>query len=141
MKPLFFSLLFFLLLSPVKAEEEIELVIDRSEHELRVKLGQSTLRTFKVAFGSGGRKAKLREGDHKTPLGTYYIRRMRASDRFHLFLQINYPNISDAERGLNSQLITKKQYQQIVRAQLNGRMPPQNTALGGAIGFHGIGND
>ncbi len=128
-------------LAPAQASEAIELVIDRSDHQLVVKKNGSTLRTYKVAFGSGGRKPKLQEGDYKTPLGTYYISRVRSSDRFHLFLQINYPSVDDAERALKTRLISKKEYRAIVDAHMKGRLPPQNTALGGSIGIHGIGKE
>lgn len=139
----FFAIILFISSSilPVQASQEIELVIVRSAHELLVKLDGSTLRTFKVAFGSGGRKAKQFEGDHKTPLGTYYIKRVRNSERFHLFLQINYPNVADAERALQSHIISKKEYNAIINAHMKGQLPPQNTALGGSIGFHGIGSE
>lgn len=122
-----------------KASENVELLILRSSHTLIVKQGDVTLRTFKVAFGSGGKKAKLREGDHTTPKGTYSINIVRDSERFHLFMQLNYPNMNDAQRALKTKLISRKQYQDILDAQLEGRMPPQNTGLGGAIGIHGIG--
>lgn len=136
--------LFFLLFStlfslPVMANERIELLIVRSTHTLIVKQGDVILRTFKVALGSGGKKAKLREGDHTTPKGTYFISTVRDSDRFHLFMQLNYPNMHDAQRALKTKLISRKQYQDILDAQLEGRIPPQNTALGGSIGIHGIG--
>jgi len=126
---------------PVHASGSVELVIDRSEHQLQVKKSGSVLRTFKVAFGSGGRKGKLREGDRRTPLGTYYISSVRTSDRFYFFLQLNYPNVEDAERGLKADLISQKEYRRIVDAHLKGRMPPQHTALGGNIGIHGIGQE
>lgn len=134
---LFISTIF----APVYANQDIEIVIIRSAHELQVKSGGITLRTFKVAFGSGGRKAKKFEGDRKTPLGTYSIKRVRSSDHFHLFLQINYPNTNDAERALKSHIISKKEYQAILMAHAKGQLPPQNTALGGSIGFHGIGTE
>lgn len=121
------------------ASENIELLIVRSTHTLTVKQGDVTLRTFKVAFGSGGKKAKLREGDHTTPKGTYLINTVRDSDRFHLFMHLNYPNMNDAKRALKSKLISRKQYRAIFVAQLEGQMPPQYTGLGGAIGIHGIG--
>jgi murein L,D-transpeptidase YafK len=123
------------------ASEKIELVIDRSEHKLIVKKDGSTLRTFKVALGSGGRKAKLQEGDHKTPKGIYHISKIRDSQRFHMFLQLNYPNMKDAGRALKNHVITRKQYQDILDAHSYGKLPPQNTALGGAIGIHGIGHE
>jgi murein L,D-transpeptidase YafK len=123
----------------VKASDNIELLISRSTHTLTVIKGPVTLNTFKVAFGSGGKKAKLKEGDHSTPKGTYVINRISDSENFHLFMQLNYPNIADAKRALKHELINRKQYRAILLAQIEGRMPPQNTPLGGAIGIHGIG--
>ncbi len=133
------SLLTILFSQVIKASENIELLIVRSTHTLIVKQGDVILRTFKVAFGSGGKKAKLREGDHTTPKGTYSINEVRDSERFHLFIHLNYPNMNDAKRALKSKVITRKQYRAILLAQLEGRMPPQYTGLGGVIGIHGIG--
>ena len=126
---------------PVTADEHIELVISRSKHQLAVKKDGVNVRTFKVAFGSGGRKAKLREGDHTTPKGKYRISKIRDSDRFHMFIQLNYPNRDDANRAFKNHSITAKQYQAILDAHRFGRLPPQNTGLGGAIGIHGIGDE
>tara|TARA_R110002049_G_scaffold285705_12_gene467233 strand:+ start:1461 stop:2036 length:576 start_codon:yes stop_codon:yes gene_type:complete len=123
----------------VNASENIELLISRSAHTLSVKQGDVTLSTFKVAFGSGGKKAKLREGDHTTPKGAYVINKIRDSENFHLFMLLNYPNMDDAKRALKEDLITRTQYRAILIAHIEGRLPPQNTALGGAIGIHGIG--
>ena len=123
------------------ASETVELVILRSEHKLVVKQDGIVLRTYKVALGSGGRNAKLREGDRTTPKGQYYISKVRDSDRFHLFLQIDYPNMDDAKRAFKNDLISRHQYQSIIRAHLDGRLPPQNTSLGGSIGIHGIGQE
>lgn len=124
---------------PVLASDDIELLVLRSQHELVVKQNGMTLRTFKVAFGSGGKKAKLREGDHTTPKGKYKINRVRDSNRFHLFIQLNYPNMNDAKRALKNHSISRQQYRDILDAHNTGQLPPQNTALGGAIGLHGIG--
>ncbi|MDH5357448.1 MAG: L,D-transpeptidase [Gammaproteobacteria bacterium] len=133
--------LLFSFLHSATASETIELVLLRSEHKLMVKQGDNVLRTFKVALGSAGRKAKQREGDHATPKGQYAITKVRDSDRFHLFLQLNYPNMDDAKRALKNHLISREQYQSILEAHFFGRLPPQNTALGGAIGIHGIGRE
>lgn len=126
---------------PVNADENIEVVISRSKHQLAVKKDGVNLRTFKVAFGSGGRKAKLREGDHTTPKGDYQISKVRDSDRFYMFIQLNYPNVDDAKRAYKNHTISDKQYQAILDAHMFGYLPPQNTALGGAIGIHGIGQE
>jgi len=125
--------------TPVLASEDIELLVLRSQHKLVVKKNGVTLRTFKVAFGSGGKKAKLREGDHTTPKGKYQINRVRDSGRFHVFIHLNYPNKDDAKRALKNHSISHQEYRDIVYALDTGRLPPQNTALGGDIGLHGIG--
>jgi len=119
--------------------DNIEVLVSRSAHTLSVKQGDVTLSTFKVAFGSGGKKAKLKEGDHTTPKGTYLINKIRDSENFHLFMLLNYPNMDDAKRALKEGLISRTQYRAILLAQIEGRLPPQNTALGGSIGIHGIG--
>ncbi len=122
-----------------KTSDKIEIVISRSAHTLSVKKGDVTLNTFKVAFGSGGRKAKLKEGDRTTPKGTYQISKIRDSENFHMFMLLDYPNMEDAKRALKKALITRKEYRAILLAHIEGRLPPQNTALGGTIGIHGIG--
>lgn len=122
-----------------KSSDPIEIVISRSTHILSIKKGDVTIERIKVAFGSGGRKAKLKEGDRTTPKGTYRISKIRDSENFHTFMLLNYPNMEDAKRALKSELITRKEYRAILIAHIEGRMPPQNTALGGTVGLHGIG--
>ncbi|RKZ83725.1 MAG: L,D-transpeptidase [Gammaproteobacteria bacterium] len=126
---------------PANAGDNVELVISRSKHQLAVKKDGVNVRTFKVAFGSGGKKAKLRSGDHTTPKGKYRISKIRDSNRFHMFMQLNYPNMEDAKRAYKNHSISRKQYQAILDAHTFGNLPPQNTSLGGAIGIHGIGNE
>jgi murein L,D-transpeptidase YafK len=118
-----------------------EIVVDRSEQRLMIKKNGNVLRSFDAAFGSGGRKAKQKRGDRLTPTGVYKISEIRRSDRFHLFFEINYPNVRDAVRGLKSKLISKKQYNEILDAHIYRKRPPQNTPLGGQLGIHGIGNE
>lgn len=138
-----FKIVFLLLLisGNTWAIDNVELVVVRSEHHLLIVKNGITLRTFKVAFGSGGKKAKLRSGDHTTPKGSYQISRVRSSGRFHMFMQLNYPNMADAIRGLEDHTITRTQYRKILDAHSKGKLPPQNTKLGGSIGLHGIGRE
>jgi murein L,D-transpeptidase YafK len=134
-----FSVSFLSLLAPtVYASETVELLLARSERKLFVKKDGETLKSYQVALGSGGAH-KLLQGDNKTPTGNYRITKVRESDKFHLFLQLNYPNMSDATRALRSNTITREQYRTILNAHVFGQQPPQDTALGGAIGIHGIG--
>jgi murein L,D-transpeptidase YafK len=119
--------------------DKISLLLSHSEHTLYVKKGLFIVKSYKVALGSGGGGGKIREGDSRTPVGRYRITEVRSSDRFHLFMRLNYPNISDAKRGLDNKLITRKDYRAVLDAHIFGQQPPQNLILGGAIGIHGIG--
>lgn len=123
------------------ARDSVELLLSRSEHKLMVLKNGTMLRSYRVALGSGGEKAKLKQGDSKTPKGDYKITKVRESDRFHLFLQLNYPNMSDATRALRTHTITRQEYRSILDAHVFGQLPPQDTELGGAIGIHGIGKE
>lgn len=113
------------------------MVIDTKQRTLTVYAGDTVLRTFPVSLASGG-VGKVKRGDLKNPRGTYRLMRGRAS-KYHRFLPVSFPNAEDADRGLAAGLITPAQAAEIRRATRAGQMPPQNTALGGAIGVHGIG--
>lgn len=123
----------------------LKIVVDKSDYRLILYSGNTPLKSYHVAFGDSGLGDKERAGDHKTPNGTFYI-----SERSVLippdqylgtrWMRISYPNIEDAQRGLNSGLIDQAIYEQIVWAINNGQTPPQNTALGGGIGIHGGSN-
>ncbi len=81
---------------------------------------------------------KRRRGDRKTPHGWY-----RSSDKpwssFAPAVAIHYPNAEDAQRGLAAGLIGEQQARAIRQAVAEGEKPPQTTALGGEILFHGGG--
>lgn len=113
--------------------------IIKSEQLLRVRRGDVTYREYPIAHGRGDKGAKEILGDKKTPEGIYRIVGINDSDRFHLFLRLNYPNVKDAFYGLKNKTINRNEFDRIIDALRRGRLPPQNTALGGAIGIHGVG--
>jgi len=83
---------------------------------------------------------KLRRGDERTPEGEYRtFGRARPSRRFHLFLPLAYPSDADAERAFAAGRIGAAERDEIAAAHRAGRLPPQTTALGGWLGFHGEG--
>ncbi len=140
LKLVFLTLLFYWPVTAVAADA-IELVVVRSENTLLVRKNDKTIRSFKVALGSGGRQPKMLEGDRKTPKGSYRILDVRSSDRFYLFMHLDYPNMDDAKQALQDGRITREQYRKILGAFIYNEPPPQNTPLGGAIGIHGIGDE
>jgi murein L,D-transpeptidase YafK len=42
---------------------------------------------------------KQREGDFRTPEGTYYLSRRNPQSQFYLSLEVSYPNAADRERA------------------------------------------
>jgi len=113
------------------------IVIDTRARTLTVYAGERALRQFSVSLARGG-VGKVRQGDHRNPIGTYRLMKGRPS-KFHRFLPVSYPGAGDAARGLALGLVSRAQAEQIARAAREGKMPPQDTRLGGAIGVHGLG--
>ncbi len=93
-----------------------------------------------VAIGREDDGPKRQGRDNRTPEGYYHIAGpARPSRRFHLFIPIDYPSRADAELGLALGTIDESTYASIVEALEEGRLPPQDTPLGGHVGLHGEG--
>lgn len=100
----------------------------------------SLMGRFKIALGGSPIGDKNIEGDSKTPEGEYYICTRNDKSRFTLFLGLSYPNIDDAKKGLEADLIDEETFRDVSRAIEENKRPPWNTPLGGAVGIHGKGN-
>ncbi|MBQ7796083.1 MAG: L,D-transpeptidase [Lachnospiraceae bacterium] len=112
------------------------IVISKSSHFLeRWENGEKT-HSFVISSGYA-EGDKVRSGDMKTPEGEFYICKKVPNSAYYLALALNYPTIEDAKRGLEAGLITKSQYNSIVKANKNGQTPNWYTTLGGAIEIHG----
>ena len=57
------------------------------------------LKTYKVALGGDPMGAKVRQGDHKTPEGTYVLDRRNAHSQFYRSIHISYPDAQDRVRA------------------------------------------
>jgi len=117
------------------------LEIYKSSQQLLVKEGDEIIKRYRIASGKGGNGTKRQSGDNMTPLGSYRIMDFNPNSRFHFFMLLNYPNSVDAWRGYKNQLISARQFKEIIIADKNNILPPQNTSLGGLIGLHGIGEE
>jgi hypothetical protein len=93
-----------------------EVFIDKSDMALELRCAGVTRGRFPVTFGANPVGAKEREGDERTPEGTYTITSRVVSRRFHRFLGVSYPNADDLRR-----------------ARTLGVTRP-----GGGIGIHGV---
>jgi len=119
---------------------DVWVAIDTEELSLAVMEGDNPLQVFdNIAIGSNGPTLAKKRGDSTTPLGEFTITEIRRSDRFKLFMAINYPNLDHTERAFHDQRIGAKEYRAL-RYDLDRRRPPlQSTSLGGQLGIHGVG--
>lgn len=80
------------------------------------------------------------EGDYSTPEGEFYICNKNPNSSCYKAFVLSYPNIEDAERGLQQGIINSSQYNKIVNAINKGKSPDFYTQLGGYIEIHGNRN-
>lgn len=141
MKPIRFWLCCFVCLAgPLGAADPgLSIRVFKAERRLEVYRGEEKIHAFKIGLGNRPIGDKQREGDGRTPEGTFYICAKNAKSRFYRSLGISYPGVDDADRGLRSGLIDRSEHDRIVAAQAKKITPPWNTPLGGEIFIHGNG--
>jgi murein L,D-transpeptidase YafK len=71
------------------------ILVEKSMHRMSLLRDGQVLRSYAVALGRGGPEPKTRQGDRRTPEGTYYIDRRNAHSCCYLALHISYPNAAD----------------------------------------------
>ncbi len=120
---------------------DARILVFKSERRLELYSGDQMLRRWPVILGPKPRGDKRVEGDGRTPEGEYYICVRNSRSRYHLSLGLSYPNVEDAERGLEEGLIDEEEADRIIRANMQGRVPPWYTALGGEIFIRGPGEE
>ena len=74
-----------------------KLVVKKSERKLEVWSADQMIKSYKIALGSNPIGKKTREGDGKTPEGSYTIHDKNPHSAYHLNLGISYPNSADKE--------------------------------------------
>ncbi|MGC2235406.1 MAG: L,D-transpeptidase family protein [Pyrinomonadaceae bacterium] len=119
--------------------ENPRLVVRKKERLLQLFDGERFIKAYEMVLGFAPEGDKETEGDGKTPTGEFYVFTKNPNSKFHLSLGLSYPNIDAATRGLKENLISREEYDAIVKAVNNKQMPPQKTRLGGEIYIHGGG--
>jgi murein L,D-transpeptidase YafK len=133
-----------LVVGDVSEAEATCLRIDRIEvwkqkRMLRAYCKNGAVVAMDIAIGRQELGRKTSAGDNRTPEGRYRIVAPASEGRFHLFIPIDYPARADADIAWLEDRISGADYWRIVSALKEGLLPPQDTPLGGDIGFHGEG--
>jgi len=80
-------------------EQADRIVILKSKRSLTLMSGDKVLKTYLVALGGKPVGPKERQGDHKTPEGSYVIDQKNAHSQFHLSLHVSYPSAVDRAKA------------------------------------------
>jgi murein L,D-transpeptidase YafK len=123
---------------PVTAPlKDPKIVIKKAKKKLLLYSEEKLLRAYPVILGFNPVGDKIRQGDKRTPEGSYYICMKNPRSKYYLSLGLSYPSIQDAERGLEQKLISQGDYNRIIERISRKSIPPWDTPLGGEIFIHG----
>lgn len=84
---------------PIQDGPADRIVIEKQARRLTLLTKGRILRQYKVALGGNPDGPKERQGDNKTPEGTYVIDSRNHDSQYHLSLHISYPNDKDKKRA------------------------------------------
>jgi murein L,D-transpeptidase YafK len=76
-----------------------KIVIEKKARRLMLISKGEVLKAYKIALGGNPIGPKERQGDNKTPEGTYIIDSRNRDSRYHRSLHISYPNEKDRKRA------------------------------------------
>lgn len=71
------------------------ILVEKAARKLYLRHDNTTLKEYDIALGSNPTGHKEKEGDGKTPEGTYKISGRNNKSAYHLSLRISYPNEKD----------------------------------------------
>ncbi len=75
------------------------ILIEKKDRRLMLISKGEVLKAYRIALGGNPVGPKERQGDNKTPEGTYFIDSRNKESRYHLSLHISYPNEKDKKRA------------------------------------------
>ena len=95
-----FALMALLLPSPLCAAPRADrIIVHKQARTMELMHAGQVIKTYKIALGGEPVGPKTRQGDHRTPEGTYVIDSRNVHSQFHRSLHISYPNANDSEHA------------------------------------------
>jgi tetratricopeptide (TPR) repeat protein len=76
-----------------------KILVEKKERRLMLIAKGEVLKTYKIALGGNPNGPKERQGDNKTPEGTYFIDSRNKDSSYYRSLHISYPNERDKKRA------------------------------------------
>lgn len=76
-----------------------KILVEKGARRMTLVSHGEVLKNYRIALGGDPVGHKAKQGDNKTPEGTYVIDGRNKGSRYHLSLRISYPNDSDRRRA------------------------------------------
>ena len=83
----------------LRTEPADKVLIEKKERRLTLLSKGEVIKAYKISLGGNPVGPKERQGDNKTPEGTYIIDSRNRDSGYHLSLHISYPNEIDKKRA------------------------------------------
>lgn len=97
------------------------IIIDKSDYELKIYDDEGWYATYPIVFGSKDLSDKMREGDKRTPTGTFKVILKKIHPKWGQELLLDYPN--------------EESYRRFNARKAQGLLP-KNARIGGGIAIH-----
>jgi murein L,D-transpeptidase YafK len=75
------------------------ILVEKAARRLTLFDGLTPLKQYAIALGRSPVGPKQREGDGRTPEGTYFIDRRKSNSAFHRALHVSYPSVADTTKA------------------------------------------
>jgi murein L,D-transpeptidase YafK len=76
-----------------------QVVVLKKQRTLQLLHGDRVIKSYRVALGGNPVGPKIKQGDGKTPEGTYVLDRRNAQSQFYKSIHISYPSADDRARA------------------------------------------
>lgn len=76
-----------------------QVIVHKGERRLELLRNGEVFRSFPVALGGNPEGHKQKEGDQRTPEGTYRLDLRNVNSAFFLAMRVSYPNAEDVRRA------------------------------------------
>ena len=83
----------------LRKEPADKVLVEKKERRLTLLSKGEVIKTYRIALGGNPVGPKEKQGDNKTPEGTYIIESRNSNSDYHLSLHISYPNEKDKRRA------------------------------------------
>lgn len=97
------------------------IIISKKEYELKVYDDEGWYATYPIVFGSKDLGDKMREGDRRTPIGSFKVLLKKTNKKWGLELLLDYP--------------TAESYKRFNERKAKGLLP-KNAKIGNGIAIH-----